>query len=170
MAGIGSAPSSGRRSLDAELNLVPFIDLLSMCICFLLMTAVWMEVGSVNVKQLVGTEASADPKDRYEMDLKYVGSQQMEVSLKHAGAKTQKYTVQGATNEIGLRNLRDIMRGIAPKLGVKQAADAKTQLGQAISVARVTTKAGISYGEIISVMDVLRDLGIVSLGLVPVRE
>ena len=32
----------GRKPLDAQLNLVPFIDLLSCCISFLLITAVWV--------------------------------------------------------------------------------------------------------------------------------
>ncbi len=59
----GLGGGNGRRkSLDAEINLVPFIDLLSMCICFLLMTAVWMQVGAVQVKQSHGTDAAATPK------------------------------------------------------------------------------------------------------------
>jgi biopolymer transport protein ExbD len=33
----------GKRALDAALNLVPFIDLLSCCIAFLLITAVWSQ-------------------------------------------------------------------------------------------------------------------------------
>jgi biopolymer transport protein ExbD len=38
---------SGKKSLDAELNLVPFIDLLVCCICFLLLTAVWVQISHV---------------------------------------------------------------------------------------------------------------------------
>ena len=45
----------GKKGLNAELNLVPFIDLLSMCICFLLMTAVWVQIGVLDVKQGIGT-------------------------------------------------------------------------------------------------------------------
>lgn len=170
MASAGPTASSGRRkSLDAEVNLVPFIDLLSMCICFLLMTAVWMEIGTVNVKQLVGTDAPADTKSTYEMDLKYLQSNRMEVNLKKAGLKNQKFTIDGGTNEARLGKLREVMKNFAASLNLN-AADFKTQMGQTITVARVTTKAGVSYGEIVTVMDTLRDLGIVSLGLVPVRE
>ena len=45
--------SSGRnkRPLDAELNLIPFIDLLICCICFLLITAVWSQMGQIRVSQ-----------------------------------------------------------------------------------------------------------------------
>jgi biopolymer transport protein TolR len=39
----------GKKALDAELNLVPFIDLLSCCICFLLITAVWTQISGLQV-------------------------------------------------------------------------------------------------------------------------
>jgi biopolymer transport protein ExbD len=46
---LGSGGSSGgRRNVDAELNLIPFIDLLSVCILFLLMTAVWVEIAKMS--------------------------------------------------------------------------------------------------------------------------
>ena len=52
-----------RRALNAELNLVPFIDLLSVCITFLLATAVWVELESMPVDQAIGdSEATAEPK------------------------------------------------------------------------------------------------------------
>lgn len=46
-----------RKTLNFELNLVPFIDVLSTCICFLLMTAVFINLGSINVSQAVGSQA-----------------------------------------------------------------------------------------------------------------
>src|SRR2546426_4267503 len=39
----------GRKPLDASLNLVPFIDLLSCCIAFLLITAVWTQLSRIDV-------------------------------------------------------------------------------------------------------------------------
>lgn len=171
MAGVGPTPQSGRkRSLDAEVNLVPFIDLLSMCICFLLMTAVWIQLGSVNVKQLVGTEAPKETKDTYELDVRYINPQQLEVNLKRAGAKSQSFKVEAPTNEARLAQLHDILKGFAGVLKLNPGSDLKTQYAQAITVARVTTKAGVSYGEIVNVMDTIRDVGIVNLGLVPVRQ
>lgn len=38
----------GGKSANAELNLVPFIDLFSALICFLLMTAAWNNLESIN--------------------------------------------------------------------------------------------------------------------------
>src|SRR6516162_9600765 len=163
MAGVGPTPQSGRKkSLDAEINLVPFIDLLSMCICFLLMTAVWMEIGGVNVKQLVGTEAPPDSKESFELDVRYTGPQQLEVNLKKSGAKSQSFKVEAATNEERLAKLKDLIRGFSGALKFNMAADLKKQFGDTITVARVTTKAGVTYGEIVSVMDAIRDFGIVN--------
>src|SRR6478736_9992702 len=49
----GAAPTptgkGGKKALDANLNLVPFIDLLSCCISFLLITAVWTQIAGLQV-------------------------------------------------------------------------------------------------------------------------
>lgn len=64
----GAAPvESGKgkkKSLDSELNLVPFIDLLSCLISFLLITAVWTQVSTLRVSQTGGlSEETPEPKE-----------------------------------------------------------------------------------------------------------
>lgn len=49
-APIASA-KGGRKALDAAMNLVPFIDLLSCCLSFLLITAVWSQVAGLSVDE-----------------------------------------------------------------------------------------------------------------------
>jgi biopolymer transport protein TolR len=50
--GGGPAPAKGgKKALDAAINLVPFIDLLSCCLSFLLITAVWTQLARMNVTQ-----------------------------------------------------------------------------------------------------------------------
>jgi biopolymer transport protein TolR len=54
MAGGGAMPeasSGGKKNVDFQLNLIPMIDLLSVLISFLLMTAVWTQVSRIDVKQ-----------------------------------------------------------------------------------------------------------------------
>lgn len=56
MGGVSEPTPSGkggRKSLNVELNLVPFIDLLTVCITFLLLTAVWTHTGRINIDQSV---------------------------------------------------------------------------------------------------------------------
>src|SRR4030095_7107100 len=50
--GGGPTPAKeGKKPLDAPINLVPFIDLLSCCISFLLITAVWTQLARMDVTQ-----------------------------------------------------------------------------------------------------------------------
>jgi biopolymer transport protein TolR len=53
-----SSGKGGKKKMNFDLNLVPFIDVLSTCICFLLVTAVFINLGSFHVNQAVGTEKS----------------------------------------------------------------------------------------------------------------
>ena len=53
----------GKKALDAELNLVPFIDLLSCCISFLLITAVWTQIAGL---QVASSGGPPDPQAKQE--------------------------------------------------------------------------------------------------------
>jgi biopolymer transport protein TolR len=64
--GGGAMPEQGgghggkkKKSLDANINVVPAIDLLSCCISFLLFTAVWTQISRLQVQQL-GTGAPTE--------------------------------------------------------------------------------------------------------------
>jgi len=48
------------KGMNFELNLVPFIDLLSVCITFLLATAVWTQIVSLQVDQAI-QDPNAEP-------------------------------------------------------------------------------------------------------------
>ena len=53
------------RNQNAELNLVPFIDLLSACITFLLATAVWSETQAMKVDQAI-SDPNTPPEEQPE--------------------------------------------------------------------------------------------------------
>ena len=54
--------SSGTRNPNFELNLVPFIDLMSVLITFLLITAVWTQVSMIQIgSSLYGKQTSEEP-------------------------------------------------------------------------------------------------------------
>jgi biopolymer transport protein ExbD len=50
---VGDSGSRAKRSLNAELNLIPFIDLLFVTVAFLLITAVWVTNSRLNANALV---------------------------------------------------------------------------------------------------------------------
>src|ERR1044072_2563998 len=63
--------NSGGRKTNLELNIVPFIDLMSVCIIFLLLTAVWTQVSMIQIGSSIYGKAPEDktnppppPKDQ----------------------------------------------------------------------------------------------------------
>src|SRR5262245_44370887 len=52
MAGTGftGEDTHGRKAVDVDLNLVPFIDVMSVLVAFLLLTAVWTDLAQINIK------------------------------------------------------------------------------------------------------------------------
>jgi biopolymer transport protein ExbD len=46
----GSGRRGARRTLDAPINLIPYIDLMTTIITFLMMTAVWIQVSALDVQ------------------------------------------------------------------------------------------------------------------------
>ncbi|MFN7262474.1 MAG: ExbD/TolR family protein [Pseudobdellovibrionaceae bacterium] len=67
----GGGGGGGKRDVNVELNLVPYIDLLSTLICFLLLTAVWNQIAalSTNANNSTASEAPAPPPDPNRVDL-----------------------------------------------------------------------------------------------------
>jgi biopolymer transport protein ExbD len=60
---LGTSSKGGKKPLDAAINLVPFIDLMAVTIAFLIMTAVWTQIGRLQVSQAGGP---ADPNKEVE--------------------------------------------------------------------------------------------------------
>ena len=48
---LGNSGKGGKKPLDVAINLVPFIDLMAVTISFLIMTAVWNQIGRLQVAQ-----------------------------------------------------------------------------------------------------------------------
>jgi biopolymer transport protein ExbD len=48
---VGGGGHGGKKAVDSEIPLIPFIDLLLCCVMFLLVTAVWNQLARINVNQ-----------------------------------------------------------------------------------------------------------------------
>ena len=147
-----------KKELDAQLNLTPFIDLLSTCVCFLLITAVWIEIGTVEVKQSHGTEAAAEKKDSYDLDLVFKDPTQMHLNLKKNGKRVKKYDVKGETFESMLASLNNTITTQVLKTATKSGLIK-------IATATVTPRSTVDYGSLISTHDVLRKNQIMNIGV-----
>jgi biopolymer transport protein TolR len=47
---ISHEDAHGRKPVDVDMNLVPFIDMMSVLVAFLLLTAVWTNLAQINIK------------------------------------------------------------------------------------------------------------------------
>lgn len=66
----GRSGGGGKKPLNVDLNLVPFIDLLTCLICFLLMAAVWIQIGKISVTQSgQGAPTEQTPEERQQLNL-----------------------------------------------------------------------------------------------------
>ncbi|MFN7685098.1 MAG: hypothetical protein ACK5QT_06765 [Oligoflexia bacterium] len=118
------------------------------------MTAVWLEVGMLQVKQSHGTEAPASSSQNRELSVNVVSSGQAELVLKQGGRVIQKAVAKGESAELMVRQLEQTVAGW-------------TAGSSAISSAMIETRPGVSYGDLVRVMDGLRRNQVVNLGVVP---
>ncbi|MEM7604805.1 MAG: biopolymer transporter ExbD [Myxococcota bacterium] len=74
----GGGGGNGKKSVDQEIPLVPFIDLLVCCIMFLLATAVWNQLASISANQSVPGQAAQEdtppPEERVKLILQVQAS------------------------------------------------------------------------------------------------
>jgi biopolymer transport protein TolR len=90
----------GKKALDAELNLVPFIDLLSCCISFLLITAVWTQIAGLQVASS-GGPPDQQTKQESTIDVKLLLNDKG-YQLTMAGASIDIPKLNGAFDRKGL--------------------------------------------------------------------
>jgi biopolymer transport protein ExbD len=154
----GAAPTptgkGGKKPLDAAINLVPFIDLLSCCISFLLITAVWTQLARMDVVQKgQGAAGSTDEKPP---------EAQLNLTLFIDKDGYTFSTSQGENTPIPMKGddydyakLADVLKGIRSNPQVP--ADK-----QDIAVKSDDT---IIYNKIIRTMDVVISAGFPNIGL-----
>jgi biopolymer transport protein TolR len=150
--GVSIAPSGKgkKKALDAELNLIPFIDLLIVNICFLLITAVWTQMARIPVSQK-GKGSAAEKADDTppEMRIKVVVLVGDEGYIITAGPERLVINKQGEVYD-------------TEKLG-KQLREIKIKLPPEKKDITVAAEDGIKYKHLIRAMDVALAQGFTSI-------
>jgi len=146
-----------KKDLDFELNLIPFIDLLSVCICFLLLTAVWIQIGSMDVKQAVGGQPASETTKKPTLWINLLPTGDLALDLQDSSRvpanlrKTQLAGVAGKPNLEQLQTWLTSMKTVEP----------------ALATALIQPKVDTAYEIIIDIMDRLKTQGVNDLGVVP---
>lgn len=147
--------------MDFEVNLIPAIDVLSTCICFLLLTAVWINLGSLKLEQGTG-EANASGK---------ANPPSLWIEVARSGQLT-----------LSTRDLPEGERGLQSSVlsPIENAASGKvdrTKLDQAIELIQkkmpsivtviVRPQSKVAYGDVITVIDSLKAAKVKDVGIAP---
>lgn len=145
------------KHLDFEINLIPCIDLLSVCICFLLLTAVWLNVGSMNVKQAVGGQAVSETEKKPTLWVMMGNNGDINLNIRDSGkipANLTKLRVAGAQGKSNTEELNKVLEQImTAEPGLKTAL--------------IQPQAVSAYEDIITLMDEFKKKGLIDLGVVP---
>ncbi|MCC7404461.1 MAG: biopolymer transporter ExbD [Bdellovibrionales bacterium] len=145
------------KNLDSEIDLVSVISLQSVCICFLLMTVVWINIGSFQVKQAVGGQAAEDTKKEPALWTLVKPDGAIELRLENAPAKLVKafgMVIKGVEGKPNLESLKQSLGQL------------KSELPE-INMALIKPESKSAYGEVIRLMDVIKGEGFASLGVAP---
>ncbi|MAZ48184.1 MAG: hypothetical protein CME65_06455 [Halobacteriovoraceae bacterium] len=153
--GLGS-----KKELNAELNLTPFIDLLSTCVCFLLITAVWIEIGTVEIKQSHGTEAAASKKETYDLDIVYKNPTQVRLNLKRNGRRVKGFKVESESTE----SLQAVLDQT-----IKEKVLTFKKKAIEIATATITPRSTVQYGQLVETLDTLRSNEIINIGVLSAK-
>jgi biopolymer transport protein ExbD len=150
MASIDLGGRAGsRKSIDANIPLVPFIDLLLCCVMFLLVTAVWNELAGVDVTQRIPGGASADE----------VADETLQLMLLVSTRGYEISTTAGDSVRIPFTNDAHDVSALRDKLAVYRNANA------ALSSLAVTAEDGVMYESLITALDAARAEGFASIAL-----
>ena len=137
---IDTGGKGGKKAVDAELNLIPFIDLLIVNICFLLITAVWVQLARIKVSQKGKGSAAEKREDTPpEMRVKVIILVGEEGYVITAGGERLVVPKQGEVYDL---------EGLGKKL-----KDIKTRLPKKNDLT-VAAEDGIKYKHLIHAMDV----------------
>lgn len=142
-----------KKDLNFELNIMPILDILSVLICFLLLTAVWVQLGTLDVRQAIGDNSASgqNPPSIWAV-IKTDGS--VELSLRDVKVKNREMVLRPVRGQINWNELAVRLEGIK-----NQLPDLRTGI--------IRPEAGTKYGDVIRLMDSMKKIEITDLGLTP---
>lgn len=149
--------SRSQKDTNFEINLLPVISMLAVIIAFLLLTTVWVDIGTLNVKQAMGeaTEKTDETPPSLWVSLNEEG--QLSIELKDApkaSSQLKTAVLYGVDNKINFEALGAFAKQV------------KTELPD-IKTAMILPNTNSSYEDLIAVMDEFKKSEYTQLGIAP---
>jgi biopolymer transport protein TolR len=152
---LGQSSGGGKKPLDMSINLVPFIDLMAVTIAFLIMTAVWTQIGRLQVSSAGAASEQKEPEPP---------EPSVPVTLQLSGA-AMKLTVGGTVTD-ALTLTRDTA-GRMVIAGLRAKLDAvRTQLPQQHAIT-IEADEDVRYEDLVRVIDTCIGAGLPGVRVSP---
>ncbi len=137
---LGTGGKGGKKPLDVSINLVPFIDLMAVTIAFLIFTAVWTNIGKL---QVANSGQSAEPASPTEDKTPPISLLITEKELR-LSAGSQAFdpipVTRNAANKLDLEKLKERFKEL------------KNQLPDAAAIT-LQAEDGIRYEDLVRIID-----------------
>lgn len=146
--GFSNANSEDKKNLDFDLNLVPFIDMFSVVLCFLIMTAVQISVGSIDLKQSTGTTSLTS--DQTPVLVLSLSESSLEFQLKNSKSDIR------TSLPLNSKNLKEEVQKVVSSI---KGRDEK------LNSAIVLSAQSVSYQKIVTMLEILKGQGFGQVGI-----
>jgi len=144
-----------KKDLNFELNLLPVFDVMAACTCFLLMTAVWIQLGSFDVSQALGGQSIAETKNPPSIWAYMNQNGQVVLALKEISSPLGRdIAVPGQQGQIAWKSVKAVIQKIQ-----KRHPQIKTALIMPADVSK--------YDDVVHMMDQFRGNGVSNIGISP---
>lgn len=142
------------KTVDFEVNLLPVISILAVCICFLLLTAVWVHVGTIDTQQAIGAETATAGNNPPSIVVQLDKDNSFDFQLKDVKTQNRNFSVKADRGQANWSRVDALVAALQ-----KQHPEIKTAV--------VLTRPQVKFGNTIRMVDTLKKSNIKDVGISP---
>jgi biopolymer transport protein TolR len=156
---LGTSSGSGKKkALDATINLVPFIDLMAVTISFLIMTAVWTQIGRLQVSSAGGdSDPNQDKDDKLPPIVLLLAEKEIKISVGSAQLGDAITNARDDKGQLQLAKVQDLLKKIREQIPDQTAIT-------------VQTEDDVHYEDLVRVIDECIGDGLTAVSVSPVAS
>lgn len=145
------------KNLDFEINLLPFISVLAVCLSFLLLTSSWTQIGTLSLSQALGTEGAGVAKNPQAIWVQFENDGSANVSVKQGDQLKDSLkfiNLRAKKSRLDILHLENFAKKIKAEL-------------PGLNIALILPAPRSSYEDIVAAMNVFKKLDIKDVGIAP---
>ena len=151
---LGGGGKGGKKALDTPINLVPFIDLMAVTISFLIMTAVWTQIGRLQVSNSGGPQSDEQKEENKTVPVVLLITDK-ELKLTVGGSVYDPMPfVRDAKGRLDLMKLKDKLKEVRTNLPDQQNITLQTE-------------DAVKYDDLVHIIDEVIGAGLPSIQVSP---